>query len=96
MTRELGYQRFGAVGGDGGSVLAQLLGVHHPESLVGIHLVDLGFSRAFAQFQDLSEAEQRYFAEMQASGMQEAPTPCSRALNRRRSPQGRRPGWPGR
>jgi len=71
MTRELGYQRFGAVGGDGGSVLAQLLGVHHPESLVGIHLVDLGFSRAFAQFQDLSEAEQRYFAEMQASGMQE-------------------------
>jgi len=71
MTRELGYVRFGAVGGDGGSVLAQLLGVGHPDAVVGIHLTDLGFSRAFAQVQDPSEAEQRYLAEAQASGMQE-------------------------
>jgi microsomal epoxide hydrolase len=71
MTSALGYPRFGAVGGDGGSVLAQLLGVHHPESLLGIHLTDLGFARAFAQLHDLSEAEQRYFAEMQATTMYE-------------------------
>jgi pimeloyl-ACP methyl ester carboxylesterase len=71
MTRELGYQRFGAVGGDGGSPTAQLLGVHHPDSMIGIHLTDLGFQIAFAQFQNLSEAEQRYFAELQASSMQE-------------------------
>src|SRR5262245_29004670 len=71
MTQRLGYQRCGAIGGDGGSVLAQLLGVHHPDSIVGIHLTDLGFSKAFAVFPDLSEVEQRYFAEAQASAMQE-------------------------
>jgi pimeloyl-ACP methyl ester carboxylesterase len=71
MTRELGYQRFGAAGGDGGSVIAQLLGVHHPDSVLGVHLTDLGFTIAFAQFPDLSEAEQRYFAGLQGWSMQE-------------------------
>jgi microsomal epoxide hydrolase len=71
MTRELGYQRFGAAGGDGGSVIAQLLGVHHSDSVIGVHLTDLGFTIAFAQFPDLSEAEQRYFAELQGWSMQE-------------------------
>ena len=71
MTRELGYQRFGAAGGDGGSVIAQLLGVQHPNSVLGVHLTDLGFTIAFAQFPDLSEAEQRYFAELQGWSMQE-------------------------
>jgi pimeloyl-ACP methyl ester carboxylesterase len=71
MTRELGYQRFGAVGGDGGSVIAQLLGVHHPDSVLGVHLTDLGFMISFAQFPDLSEAEQRYFGELQGWSMQE-------------------------
>ena len=71
MTRELGYRRFGAAGGDGGSVLAQLLGVHHPDAVLGVHLTDLGFTIAFAQFPDLSEAEQRYFGELQGWSMQE-------------------------
>jgi pimeloyl-ACP methyl ester carboxylesterase len=71
MTRELGHQRFGAAGGDGGSVIAQLLGVHHPDSVLGVHLTDLGFMIAFAQFPDLSEAEQRYFGELQGWSMQE-------------------------
>ena len=71
MIRELGYQRFGAAGGDGGSVIAQLLGVHHPYSVLGVHLTDLGFTIAFAQFPDLSEAEQRYFGELQGWSMQE-------------------------
>jgi pimeloyl-ACP methyl ester carboxylesterase len=71
MTRELGYQRFGAAGGDGGSVIAQLLGVHHPDSVLGMHLTDLGFTITFAQFPDLSEAEQRYFGELQGWSMQE-------------------------
>jgi pimeloyl-ACP methyl ester carboxylesterase len=71
MTRELGYQRFGAAGGDGGSVIAQLLGVHHPDSVLGVHLTDLGFMISFAQFPDLSEAEQRYFGELQGWSMQE-------------------------
>jgi pimeloyl-ACP methyl ester carboxylesterase len=71
MTGELGYQRFGAVGGDGGSVLAQLLGVHHPDQMLGIHLTDLGFRIAFAQFDNLSEAEQRFFGDLQATSMYE-------------------------
>src|SRR4029453_2102393 len=71
MTRELGYQRFGAAGGDGGSVIAQLLGVPHPDSGLGGHLTDLGCTIAFAQFPDLSEGEQRYFGELQGWSLQE-------------------------
>ncbi|MGH3585839.1 MAG: alpha/beta fold hydrolase, partial [Pseudonocardia sp.] len=71
MTERLGYSRFGVVGGDGGSVLAQLLGVAHPDAVIGAHLTDLGFSRAFAQYDNPSEAEQRYLGELQGSGMQE-------------------------
>jgi pimeloyl-ACP methyl ester carboxylesterase len=48
-----------------------LLGVHHPDSVLGVHLTDLGFTIAFAQFPDLSEAEQRYFGELQGWSMQE-------------------------
>ena len=35
MTEVLGYERFAVAGGDGGSVLAQILAIDHPESVVG-------------------------------------------------------------
>ncbi|CAA9281233.1 MAG: Epoxide hydrolase [uncultured Craurococcus sp.] len=38
MTGVLGYERFGAQGGDWGGFTASRLGVAHPEKLVGIHL----------------------------------------------------------
>ncbi|MFM7735499.1 MAG: epoxide hydrolase family protein, partial [Alphaproteobacteria bacterium] len=38
LMHGLGYRRFGAQGGDWGSMVTTYLGFRHPESLVGIHL----------------------------------------------------------
>jgi microsomal epoxide hydrolase len=38
MTDVLGYQRFGAQGGDWGAFVASVLGHRYPERLIGIHL----------------------------------------------------------
>ncbi len=38
MRDELGYQRFGAQGGDWGSVITSRLGYAYPQQLIGIHL----------------------------------------------------------
>jgi len=71
MTETLGYTRFGAGGGDGGSPISQLLAVHHPDSIIGIHLTDIGFGATMAQHSDLSEAEQEYLGTLQMMGFQE-------------------------
>lgn len=71
MTEELGYEHFAAGGGDGGSPISQLLGVHHPESIIGLHLTDLGFSITQANFSNLSEAEKQYLETLQTVGFQE-------------------------
>jgi pimeloyl-ACP methyl ester carboxylesterase len=60
MTQLLGYGRFAAAGGDGGSVLSQALAVAHPDTVVGIHLTDIGWPALGAQYDDLSEAEQQF------------------------------------
>jgi pimeloyl-ACP methyl ester carboxylesterase len=72
MTEGLGYQRFAAGGGDGGSPLSQLLGVHHPDSIIGLHLTDIGFHATMAHHSDLSEAEQQYLGTLQMAGFQES------------------------
>src|SRR5260370_1715711 len=38
MRDELGYQRFGAQGGDWGSSITSRLGYAYPQHLIGIHL----------------------------------------------------------
>ncbi len=45
MTKELGYRRFAAAGGDIGSGVTRYLALNHPELLVGIHLTDIGIIR---------------------------------------------------
>lgn len=76
MTEELGYDRFAAGGGDGGSVFSQRLAVHHPESIIGLHLTDIGFHATRAQHSDLSEAEKQYLARSQMASFQEGAKPC--------------------
>ena len=71
MTQELGYQRFAAGGGDGGSPISQLLGVHYPDSIIGLHLTDPGFAMTMGQHENLSEAEQQYLGALQGIGFQE-------------------------
>lgn len=60
MTEVLGYQRFAVAGGDGGSALAQILAIDRPESVVGIHLTDLGWHTANVDPTTLSKAERAY------------------------------------
>ena len=63
MTKELGYPRFAAAGGDIGSGVTRYLAAAHPELLVGIHLTDIGILRdllAPSGRTDLTEGELRY------------------------------------
>lgn len=63
MTKELGYPRFAAAGGDIGSGVTRYLAAANPELLVGIHLTDIGILRdllAPSGRTDLTERELRY------------------------------------
>jgi pimeloyl-ACP methyl ester carboxylesterase len=63
LMTELGYRRYGAVGGDFGSGVSTILAMDHPESVVGIHLTTLE-SDLTPNVDDaqLSDAERAYVA----------------------------------
>jgi hypothetical protein len=42
MTEVLGYEKFIAAGGDGGSIISMSLAQRHPEKLLGYHVTDVG------------------------------------------------------
>lgn len=68
MTEVLGYERFGAAGGDIGSGVTQELGQTHADLLMGLHLTDVPWQNFFIfgeDHSDLSEAEQEYFVQGQ-------------------------------
>jgi len=60
LMTELGYRRFVVAGGDGGSVLAQLMAIDHPESVAGIHLTDLGWHAGKVDPSTLPHHEKKY------------------------------------
>jgi pimeloyl-ACP methyl ester carboxylesterase len=62
MTRVLGYDRFGAHGGDWGSTVTEHLARSHARSVVGIHLTDIPFWHMFQKPSDASPAEERFLA----------------------------------
>jgi pimeloyl-ACP methyl ester carboxylesterase len=72
MTDGLGYKRFGAAGGDGGSPISQYLALKYPKSIAGIHLTDMGWHNTTPpDSSTLSEAEKNYLKAGQARFMQE-------------------------
>ena len=71
MTELLDYKHFAAGGGDIGSVLSQLLGVDHPDSIIGLHLTEIGYHTTRANYSDLSEVEKEYLRALQMWGLQE-------------------------
>jgi pimeloyl-ACP methyl ester carboxylesterase len=71
MTGELGYERFGAHGGDWGSTVTEHLARSHGSSVVGIHLTDVPFWHSFRKPGSLSPAEETYLAELQDYQMKE-------------------------
>jgi pimeloyl-ACP methyl ester carboxylesterase len=61
MSEGLGYERFGAHGGDVGSGVTEKLAASHAASLVGSHLTDVPYWHLFTVPKDnLSGAEQAY------------------------------------
>lgn len=65
MTKVLGYERFGAHGGDWGSIITEQLARSHSDLLVGIHLTDVPFIHAFQKPDNPSAAEQKYFTALE-------------------------------
>jgi pimeloyl-ACP methyl ester carboxylesterase len=63
MTQRLGYERFGAHGGDWGSTVTEHLARSYSDSLVGIHLTDVPFAHLFEKPNDLSNGEKTFIAE---------------------------------
>lgn len=61
MTDTLGYQKFGAHGGDWGSTVTEQLARSHPDSVVAIHLTDVPFGHILQKPDDLSPAEEKLF-----------------------------------
>ena len=71
MTEVLGYERFAVAGGDGGSALAQILAIDHPEDVVGIHVTDLGWHAAKVDPESVSKPERRYLDEAKKAFMKD-------------------------
>ncbi|MFL5261855.1 MAG: epoxide hydrolase family protein [Anaeromyxobacteraceae bacterium] len=65
MTQELGYPRYGAHGGDWGSIITSLLARSHAQSLAAIHLTDVPFLHALGKQGDLSAAERSFLEQIQ-------------------------------
>jgi pimeloyl-ACP methyl ester carboxylesterase len=61
MEEELGYQRFGAHGGDWGSTVTGQLARSHSDSVAAIHLTDVPFGHLFQKPDDPSPAEKKLF-----------------------------------
>jgi len=62
MTERLGYERYGAHGGDWGSTVTEHLARIYSDSVVGIHLTDVPFSHLFEKPKDLSASEKKFIA----------------------------------
>ena len=66
MTEVLGYQRFGAQGGDIGALVSADLGHVYPERLIGVHLnLAVALSRELAPASEYSDEERGWFAKTQ-------------------------------
>ena len=64
MKDVLGYERYGAQGGDWGSMISSRLGYACPEHVVGVHLNMIGVAPHPANRENLSEAEQAFLKSM--------------------------------
>ncbi len=62
MTDILGYERYGAHGGDWGSTITEQLARSHADSVVAIHLTDVPFGHILQKPEDPSPAEKKLFA----------------------------------
>ena len=74
MTETLGYERYAAHGGDWGSLVTELIGRDHADSVVGIHLTDVPFYHAFRKPDDPTAKEKKYLEGIRSSGSEKVRT----------------------
>jgi pimeloyl-ACP methyl ester carboxylesterase len=61
LMKEIGIEKYFAHGGDWGSSITEQLGLHHAETLQGIHLTDIPYKRIFSvDPKELTGEEQQY------------------------------------
>jgi microsomal epoxide hydrolase len=66
LMLRLGYARYGAQGGDWGAFVTAWLGAHRADHLTGIHLNLLPLRRDPAMFENPTDDERKYVAELAA------------------------------
>jgi microsomal epoxide hydrolase len=66
MRDVLGYERFGAHGGDWGSTITEQMARSHGGSLAGIHLTDVPFWHALRRSRKTTGAEKKYLSQIEA------------------------------
>jgi microsomal epoxide hydrolase len=85
MTEELGYDRFGAQGGDIGSGVTAWLAFDHPDRVVGIHVADVIRPFLGPGSPPLTPAERAFIDEERRWIRPKGPTTTSRQRNLRPS-----------
>ncbi|HEU5134744.1 MAG TPA: epoxide hydrolase [Steroidobacteraceae bacterium] len=65
MTDVLGYERYGAHGGDWGSTITEHVARSHAKSVIGIHLTDVPFWHSLKTPDDLQPVEREYVEHIQ-------------------------------
>lgn len=65
MSDVLGYDRYGAHGGDVGAIVCDQLCRNHEDSLVGVHFTNVSVARDGTGFSDLTDAERDFLARRQ-------------------------------
>lgn len=65
MTESLGYTKFAVAGGDAGSAIAQAMAIDHPESIIAVHLTDIGWHASNVDAAKLTKPEQKYLQGLQ-------------------------------
>jgi len=63
MREKLGYQRYGAHGGDWGSTITEQLAQNHAGEVAAIHLTDVPFGHILQKPRNLSPGEKKMFEE---------------------------------
>lgn len=71
LMSELGYDRFGAAGGDIGSHVSRFLALEHPDRVVAVHRMDAGLPVYGGDPGDLTRAERDWIATAMAWGAAE-------------------------
>ena len=60
MTKELGYEKYFAHGGDWGSSITEQIALYHGKSLLGIHLTDVPFAHTMMPLENKTKAEENF------------------------------------